>query len=163
TGYYLPAAVFGDVSPDHRLAQEEIFGPVQVVIPFDTEEEAVRIANGTPYGLIAGVWTRDGDRMLRLARRLRAGQVFLNNYGAGVVAIQADISQDAAVAEMAARAQAALGPIDVLVNNAGIGVAPKPLEELTETDFDHIFAVNVKSVYLTARHLVPAMKQAGRG
>lgn len=81
-GHYLPAMVFGDVAPDHRLAQEEIFGPVQVVIPFDTEEEAVRIANGTPYGLVAGVWTRDGDRMLRMARTLRAGQVFLNNYGA---------------------------------------------------------------------------------
>jgi aldehyde dehydrogenase (NAD+) len=81
-GHYLPAMVFGDVSPDHRLAQEEIFGPVQVVIPFDTEEEAVRIANGTPFGLVAGVWTRDGDRLLRLARKLRAGQVFLNNYGA---------------------------------------------------------------------------------
>lgn len=81
-GHYLPAAVYGDVSPDHRLAQEEIFGPVQVVIPFDTEDEAVRIANGTPYGLVAGVWTRDGDRLFRLARRLRAGQVFLNNYGA---------------------------------------------------------------------------------
>jgi aldehyde dehydrogenase (NAD+) len=81
-GHYLPAMVFGDVSPDHRLAQEEIFGPVQVVIPFDTEDEAVRIANGTPYGLVAGVWTRDGDRLLRMARKLRAGQVFLNNYGA---------------------------------------------------------------------------------
>ncbi|MET0272358.1 MAG: aldehyde dehydrogenase family protein, partial [Phenylobacterium sp.] len=75
-GHYLPAAVFGDVSPDHRLAQEEIFGPVQVVIPFDTEEEAVAIANGTPYGLVAGAWTRDGDRLFRMARKLRAGQVF---------------------------------------------------------------------------------------
>jgi len=81
-GHYLPAMVFGDVAPDHRLAQEEIFGPVQVVIPFDTEEDAVRIANGTPYGLVAGVWTRDADRLFRMARRLRAGQVFLNNYGA---------------------------------------------------------------------------------
>ncbi|TAJ72457.1 MAG: aldehyde dehydrogenase family protein [Phenylobacterium sp.] len=81
-GHYLPAMVFGDVAPDHRLAQEEIFGPVQVVIPFDTEEDAVRIANGTPYGLVAGVWTRDADRLFRMARKLRAGQVFLNNYGA---------------------------------------------------------------------------------
>ncbi|WP_156467111.1 MULTISPECIES: aldehyde dehydrogenase family protein [unclassified Phenylobacterium] len=81
-GHYLPAMVFGDVAPDHRLAQEEIFGPVQVVIPFDSEEDAVRIANGTPFGLVAGVWTRDADRLFRMARRLRAGQVFLNNYGA---------------------------------------------------------------------------------
>jgi aldehyde dehydrogenase (NAD+) len=71
------------VRPDHRLAQEEIFGPVQVAIPFDDEDEAVAIANGTAYGLVAGAWTRDAGRQLRLTRRLRAGQVFLNDYGAG--------------------------------------------------------------------------------
>ena len=54
-----------------------------VVIPFDTEEEALAIANGAQYGLVAGVWTRDGARQMRLSRQLRAGQVFINNYGAG--------------------------------------------------------------------------------
>jgi aldehyde dehydrogenase (NAD+) len=67
----------------HRLAQEEIFGPVQVLIPFDDEEQALAIANGTDYGLVAGVWTRDGSRALRCARRLKCGQVFINDYGAG--------------------------------------------------------------------------------
>ena len=52
-------------------------------IPFDSEDEAVRIANGAGYGLVAGVWTRNGSRQMRLARRLHAGQVFINNYGAG--------------------------------------------------------------------------------
>jgi aldehyde dehydrogenase (NAD+) len=82
-GYYVAPALFSDVPPGHRLAQEEIFGPVVVVIPFDSEREAVQIANGTPYGLVAAVWTRDGGRQLRLAKRLKAGQVFLNDYGAG--------------------------------------------------------------------------------
>ncbi|KNX42546.1 Aldehyde dehydrogenase PuuC [Roseovarius tolerans] len=82
-GHYVPAMLFGPVAPDHPLAQEEIFGPVQVMIPFDTEVEAIAIANGTEYGLVASVWTRDGARQMRLARKVRAGQVFLNNYGAG--------------------------------------------------------------------------------
>jgi len=82
-GYYVSPTLVADVAPDHRLAQEEVFGPVQAVIPFDDEAGALRIANGTPFGLVAGVWTRDGGRQLRLARRLQCGQVFVNNYGAG--------------------------------------------------------------------------------
>lgn len=81
-GFYQVPVLLSDVPPEHPLAQEEIFGPVLCAIPFDTEEEAVRIANGTPYGLVAGVWTQDGGRQFRMARRLRAGQVFINNYGA---------------------------------------------------------------------------------
>ena len=82
-GCYVPPTLVADVNPAHRLAQEEIFGPVQAVIPFDDEAEALKIANGTAFGLVAGVWTRDGSRALRLARKLQCGQVFINNYGAG--------------------------------------------------------------------------------
>ena len=82
-GAYVRPTLFADVPADHALAQQEIFGPVQVLIPFDTEEEALNIANGTEFGLVASVWSRDGARQMRLAKKLRAGQVFLNNYGAG--------------------------------------------------------------------------------
>ncbi len=82
-GCYVAPTLVAGVAPSHRLAQEEIFGPVQVVIPFDDEAAALAIANGTAFGLVAGVWTRDGSRALRLARRLQCGQVFINNYGAG--------------------------------------------------------------------------------
>ncbi len=81
-GHYVAPLLMSAPSPAHVLAQEEIFGPVQVVLPFDTEDEAVAIANGTRYGLVAGAWTRDAGRQHRLAGRLRAGQVFLNDYGA---------------------------------------------------------------------------------
>jgi aldehyde dehydrogenase (NAD+) len=82
-GHFVAPVLFAGVAPDHTLAREEIFGPVQVVSPFDSEEDAIRIANGTDYGLVAGVWTRDGSRAMRLSRAIHAGQVFVNNYGAG--------------------------------------------------------------------------------
>ncbi|MCA0419731.1 MAG: aldehyde dehydrogenase family protein, partial [Proteobacteria bacterium] len=82
-GAYVAPTLLRDVPPDHKLAQEEIFGPVQVIMPFDTEEEALALANGTPYGLVCGIWTSDGGRQLRMGRAAHAGQVFINNYGAG--------------------------------------------------------------------------------
>lgn len=82
-GYFQVPTLLSDVAPQHRLAQEEIFGPVLVAIPFDTEAEALRIANGTAFGLVAGIWTQDGARQMRMARAVRSGQVFINNYGAG--------------------------------------------------------------------------------
>jgi aldehyde dehydrogenase (NAD+) len=82
-GYYLQPTVIDQVDPSSPLAQEEIFGPVLTVFPFENEEEALRLANGTPYGLVAGIWTKDVSRAHRLAGKIRAGQIFINNYGAG--------------------------------------------------------------------------------
>ncbi len=82
-GYYVAPVLLGPVPPDHPLAREEVFGPVLACLPFADEAEALALANATPYGLVAGVWTRDGARQLRLAHGIRAGQVFLNGYGAG--------------------------------------------------------------------------------
>ena len=82
-GNYVAPILFEGVEPNHPLAQTEIFGPVQTIIPFDTEDEAITIANGTDYGLVASIWSQNGARQLRLAKALETGQVFINNYGAG--------------------------------------------------------------------------------
>ncbi len=81
-GYFQQPTIFTDVRNDMTIAQEEIFGPVMSVIPFDTEEEAYRIANDTQYGLAAGVWTNDLSRAHRASNALRAGTVWVNTYQA---------------------------------------------------------------------------------
>lgn len=79
-GYFLEPAIFDQVSPEMTIAREEIFGPVLAVIAFDDVEEAIRIANGSPYGLAAGLWTRDIAKAHRVAARLQAGTVWINTY-----------------------------------------------------------------------------------
>jgi aldehyde dehydrogenase (NAD+) len=83
TGFYQAPTLLRDVPFDHRLAQEEVFGPVLAAMSFGDEDEAVALANATSFGLVAGVWTQNGARQFRMAKRVRAGQVFINNYGAG--------------------------------------------------------------------------------
>jgi acyl-CoA reductase-like NAD-dependent aldehyde dehydrogenase len=77
-GHYVEPTIFADVRPGMTIAQEEIFGPVLAVLPYDTEDEAIAIANDTIYGLAGGVWSGDQDRALRVARRMRTGQVDVN-------------------------------------------------------------------------------------
>jgi aldehyde dehydrogenase (NAD+) len=82
-GYYYEPTLLDRVSPDMRVAQEEIFGPVLAIIDFDDLEEAATIANRSQYGLVAGIWTRDINKAMALAARIKAGQVYVNTYGAG--------------------------------------------------------------------------------
>ena len=82
TGWFVEPTIFTGVKPEMRIAQEEVFGPVLSIIPFDTEEDAIRIANGTVYGLAAGVWTQSIRRALMMSERLEAGTVWVNTYRA---------------------------------------------------------------------------------
>jgi acyl-CoA reductase-like NAD-dependent aldehyde dehydrogenase len=77
-GYFVRPTVFSEVTPEMTIGQEEIFGPVLVIQPYEGEDEAVRIANSTPYGLSGGVWSADADRAIAVAKRIRTGQVEIN-------------------------------------------------------------------------------------
>jgi aldehyde dehydrogenase (NAD+) len=82
-GYYHAPVLFGAVDPEMEIAREEVFGPVLSLFSFEDEADAIRLANSTDYGLVAGIWTANGARQHRVAKRVRAGQVFVNGYGAG--------------------------------------------------------------------------------
>lgn len=82
-GFYIAPRIYGPVPRTNSLAMQEVFGPVLSVLPFTDEADAIRLANGTEFGLIAAIWSRDGSRALRVARQVKAGQVYINAYGAG--------------------------------------------------------------------------------
>jgi aldehyde dehydrogenase (NAD+) len=82
-GFYVRPVLFGPTPRANDIARLEVFGPVLALLPFEDEADAVALANGTEYGLTAGVWTADGSRQIRVSKRIRAGQVFINSYGAG--------------------------------------------------------------------------------
>ena len=82
-GYYVTPTLLGRVPADHRCAQEEIFGPVLATMSFDTEEQGIAMANSTAYGLMAAVWTENGGRQQRVSKAIKAGQVYINAFGAG--------------------------------------------------------------------------------
>lgn len=82
-GFYVTPTLFGKVPRGNRLEQQEVFGPVLAAFPFSDEADAIKLANSTEYGLVAAVWTKDGGRQQRVAKKVRAGQVFINGYGAG--------------------------------------------------------------------------------
>ena len=127
-------------------------------------EGKTAIVTGGGSGFGAGIVQRFVDEGAKVAVadiNLDAAEIVSEDCGA--VALACDVSDSNSVAEMVSAAEAQIGDIDILVNNAGIAHAPAPLEEISEADFDRIFAVNAKSVYLTARQMVPKMKARGSG
>ena len=124
------------------------------------------IVTGGASGIGAGIARRfvaEGARVAIADRDFDAAQAQARALGPIAIAVATDVADRDSVAALAATVAAELGPLDVLVNNAGIGHPPQLLEDLAEEDFDRILAVNVRSIYLTARAFVPGMKARGRG
>ncbi|WP_136657713.1 SDR family oxidoreductase [Nitratireductor sp. XY-223] len=124
------------------------------------------IVTGGASGFGAGIASKfiaEGARVMVADINGEAADSFAGELGGGAVAQAVDVSDSISVEAMADAALAAFGHVDILVNNAGITHLPTPLEEVTEEEFDRVLAVNVKSVYLTARSIVPQMKQRGSG
>ncbi len=126
------------------------------------DKTAIVTGGGSGFGAgIARAFAREGATVMVADINTAAAEAVAAEIGG--LAQMVDVSDNASVAAMAAAALAAWGRVDILVNNAGITHLPKPMEEVTEDEFDRVLAVNAKSVYLTAKHLVPAMKAAGTG
>jgi len=126
--------------------------------------DRVAVVTGGGSGFGAGIVERfaaEGARVFVADIDLAAAEAIALKLGAE--AVQVDVSRGDSVAAMAAHVLGRAGRIDILVNNAGITHLPQPMEEVEEDEFDRVLAVNAKSVYLTARHIVPAMKSARRG
>ncbi|MCU4651279.1 glucose 1-dehydrogenase [Roseibacterium sp. SDUM158016] len=123
---------------------------------------AIVTGGGSGFGAgIARVMAREGARVMVADINEAAAQAVADEIGG--IAQGVDVADGASVAAMTAAAMDAWGRIDILVNNAGITHMPAPMEDVSEADFDRVLAVNVKSVYLTAREIVPGMKAAGAG
>ncbi|HLK26806.1 MAG TPA: glucose 1-dehydrogenase [Caulobacteraceae bacterium] len=126
----------------------------------------VAIVTGAASGFGAGIASRfvaEGAKVVIADLEGEGADRVAGELGPAARAIRADVSSDADVAQLSKAAAAFGGQIDILVNNAGVGQAPQALETVAEAEFDRLFRVNAKSVYLTARHVVPAMKAAKGG
>jgi len=127
-------------------------------------EGKTAIVTGAGSGFGAGIarkFAAEGARVMVADINAAAAEAVAHEIGGTAQVV--DVSRDGSVLEMAEAAFALFGRLDILVNNAGITHLPKPLEKVTEEEFDRVFAVNAKSVYLTARHIVPHMKAKGGG
>jgi 3-oxoacyl-[acyl-carrier protein] reductase len=129
-------------------------------------ENKIAIVTGGASGFGAGIvkkFMEEGAKVAIADINKDAAIAFAQEQGEGAIAVEVDVANGASVNAMMDTVESQLGPIDILVNNAGITHLPTPLDEVSEEEFDRVFAVNCKSVYLTARALVPAMKMRGSG
>ena len=127
-----------------------------------TGKTAIVTGAGSGFGAgIARIFAREGAQVMVADINTAAAEAIAHEIGG--IACTVDVANGASVAAMAEAARKAWGKIDILVNNAGITHLPKPMEDVTEEEFDRVLAVNAKSVYLTAREIVPGMKAAGAG
>ncbi|MCD2173550.1 glucose 1-dehydrogenase [Rhizobium sp. C4] len=129
-------------------------------------EGKAAIVTGGASGFGAGIvrkFIAEGARVMVADINGAAAEAFAKEFGAFAIGHQVDVSKDESVAAMAKAALEAFGQVDILVNNAGVTHLPAAMEDVSEMDFDRVLSVNVKSVYLTARHLVPHMKARGKG
>ncbi|HUO11593.1 MAG TPA: glucose 1-dehydrogenase [Caulobacteraceae bacterium] len=128
--------------------------------------DKVAVVTGAASGFGAGIARRfaeEGAKVVIADVNQAGAEALAKDLGDAAQAVRADVSSDADVAALAAAATAFGGRVDILINNAGVGQRPQALETVDEAEFDRLFAINAKSVYLTARHLVPAMKTAKAG
>jgi 3-oxoacyl-[acyl-carrier protein] reductase len=126
----------------------------------------IAIVTGGASGFGEGIVRRfvaEGARVAIVDVNLAGAEKLARTLGGDTLALKADVSRDADIERMVAALLAHWGRIDILVNNAGVPQEPQPLEQVSESLFDRIVAVNLKSVYLTAKHVVPHMKRSGRG
>src|SRR5690348_4937139 len=126
----------------------------------------VAIVTGGASGFGAGIasqFVAEGAKVMIADLNGEGAEGLASQLGAAAKAIRTDVSRDADVAALAEAARTFGGRIDIVVNNAGVGQLPKALETVDEAEFDRLFQVNMKSVYLTARHVLPVMKAAGGG
>lgn len=124
------------------------------------------IVTGGASGFGAGIvrkFLAEGARVMVADINEDGAESFAAEMGSGAFAHQVDVASDDSVSSMVARGIAEMGGIDILINNAGVTHLPGPLEDISEADFDRVIAVNAKSIYLTARHVVPHMKGRGSG
>lgn len=129
-------------------------------------EGKAAIVTGGASGFGAGIvrkFIAEGAKVMVADINGAAAEAFAKELGDAAIGYQVDVSKDESVAAMAKAALAAFGQVDILVNNAGVTHLPSAMEDVSEADFDRVISVNVKSVYLTAKHLVPHMKARGKG